>query len=268
MNNMKKEIFTGTINGKQYNDFTQFSKDLGNTEDFKSVNFSLKNIECDEQPETDCKCTNCQKEIDMEDLTPEQKAKVQHLDNMLNEIFGQSMTDIFGSFLKAFQEDKIIKPVEKHEDEPTQDNVHFMSYDEIVEKYVLPETTYKFTGGAQDEYELDKFDRHLQKLVVEFAQDEWDDDVDVDALKNMFINLIDKYNKQIESFEESLHLLDEKIADLETIIDLKKKYPALNSSEEETYYDYSTTDFDKTTNHESYVRLLVEYYKELLKYIK
>lgn len=268
MNNMKKEIFTGTINGKQYNDLTQFSKDLGNTENFNSVNFSLENIECDEHPETDCKCTNCQKEIDMEDLTPEQKAKVQHLDNMLKEIFGKSMTDIFGGFLKAVQADKILKPVEKNKDAPVQDDVHFMSQEEIVQKYVLPETTYKFTGGAQDEYELDKFDKYLQKLVVEFAMDEWDDDVDADALKNTFIKLIDKYNKRIESFEESLDLLDEQIADLETIIDLKKKYPVLNCKEERTHYDYSTTEFDKTTNYVSYARLRAEYYRELLKYIK
>lgn len=267
---MKKRIFSGSINGKNYEDRTQFIRDLNAASELTSVSYNEQEVNVDDEtPNTECKCKNCQKEIDVTDLTDAQKEKVKAIDNMFKDIFGVGMTDVFGGFLKAVQADKLLKPVENKQtntDETENDDIHFMSQDELINKYVFPETSYKFDGSARDEYELDKFDKHLNDLTEDFCEEEWDENVDDEYVKDTFTNEIDKLTKQIESIEKKTRTIDEKLSDLENIIEIKKRHGFDYVKEDELYEEY-TKQFDILCNYESYKRLLVEYYKELLKYI-
>lgn len=264
---MKKLVFNGSINGKNYTDRSQFIEDLKTAKELKSVSYNEEEVDVCEAPDTECKCKKCQKEIDMTDLTPAQKEQVKALDDMFKDIFGKGMNDIFGGFLKATQASNLLTYAdEKQTDEEPEEDIHFMSQDELLEKYVLPETTYKFTGEARDECELDKFDKHLQSLVSEFGEEEWDENVDCEFIKDALSDEINKLSKQIDSVEKRTRSIDEKIADLEAILEIKKRHGFDYVKEDELYEEY-TKQFDILYNYESYKRLLVEYYKELLKMI-
>ena len=257
MTKKSEQKFTGKINGVTYANWEEFQKALESMtkEEIRSIEYQDYQIDVNEN-EAVVKKQN----------TPEYD---------LNALFAE----LFGAFFGALVGHNRLKPVEqpvdendnqkvcaKVQEEPIQpkEEVKKVEVDELVSKYLFNETTYEFTGGEEDEFELDKFDRFLQKKLDEFKQVDFSTRAD-DELSDFLLDLrvpfmarVKEVAASINEEDDDLRELDGQMANLENCININSVC-GFDTKVVQEKYEAVQHDFDVMQNIQNYHRLLRQY---------
>lgn len=265
MTKKSEQKFTGKINGVTYTNWEDFQKALESMTKKENRSIEYQDYQVD---------VNENEAVVKKQTTPEYD---------LNILFAE----LLGSFLGALAGHNRLKPVEqptnandnqkayaKVQEEPITQakEVKKVEVDELVSKYLFNETTYEFTGGEEDEFELDKFDSFLQKKLEEFKQ------VDFSArsgdelsdflldLRVPFMARIKEVAASINEEDEDLKELDVQMANLENCINANATCgfdtTVINEKYEEVQHD-----FDVMQNVQNYHRLLKQYLTHVINHI-
>lgn len=258
MTKKSEQKFTGKINGVTYANWEDFQKALESMtkEEIRSIEYQDYQIDVNEN-ETVVKKQETTSEYD------------------LNTLF----TEMFNAFFGALAGHNRLKPVEQptdakvHEEQiPQEKEVKKVEVDELVSKYLFNETTYEFTGGEEDEFELDKFDRFLQKKFDEFKQIDFSarkgDDLS-DFLLDLrvpFMARVKEVTASINEEDDDLRELDVQMANLETCINANATCGFDTTVINEKYKEVQH-DFDVMQNVQNYHRLLKQYLTHVINHI-
>ena len=261
-----EQKFTGKINGVSYANWEDFQKALESMtkEEIRSIEYQDYRVDVNENEAV----------VKKQETTPECD---------LNTLFAE----MFNAFFGALVGHNRLKPVEqpkntndnqkayaKVQEEPiTQPKeVKKVEVDELVSKYIFNETTYEFTGGEEDEFELDKFDRFLQKKFDEFKQVDFStrkgDDLS-DFLLDLrvpFMNRVKEVSASINEEDEDLKELDVQMANLENCINANTTC-GFDTTAINEKYESVQHDFDVLQNVQNYHRLLKQYLTKIINYI-
>lgn len=273
MTKKSEQKFTGKINGVTYANWEDFQKALESMtkEEIRSIEYQDYQVDINENEAVVKKQT-----------TPEYD---------LNTLFAE----LLGSFLGALAGHNRLKPVEqptnandnqkayakvqeepitqaKEEPAPQEKEIKKVEVDELVSKYLFNETTYEFTGGEEDEFELDKFDRFLQKKLEDFKQVDFSarkgDDLS-DFLLDLrvpFMARVKEVSASINEEDDDLKELDVQMANLENCINANTTCgfdtTVINEKYEEVQHD-----FDVMQNVQNYHRLLKQYLTRVINHI-
>ena len=265
MTKKTEQKFTGKINGVSYANWEDFQKALESMtkEEIRSIEYQDYQVEVNDNEAVVKKLP-----------TPEYD---------LNTLFAE----MFGAFFGALVGHNRLKPVEqptnendnqkayaKVQEEPIQpkEDVKKVEVDELVSKYLFNETTYEFTGGEEDEFELDKFDRFLQKKLDEFKQVDFSTrkgDVLSDFLLDLrvpFMNRVKEVSASINEEDDNLKELDVQMANLETCINANTVC-GFDTTVINEKYESVQHDFDVMQNVQNYHRLLKQYLTHVINHI-
>lgn len=242
---MKKTIFKGELNGVEFTDEVEFNKVLKNTkeEDIKSVSVKKETVETDNE--------NDEKPVE----NPVENQKSDDVIDTYSSLFKQ----LFNSWKDIFSDTET-----KETKKSIEEKQAVTTAKELLDKYLFKPTTYEFTGGDQDEIELDKFDNLLHKKRDEFSE------IDFSKLPieeaDEFIKVITKDYVRVGNAAKEL---ETKLQDYEYKID---KFNALISTCKDLgvkYEDYELQRtglqhrFDIDINKKFYNELLHIYYRDL-----
>lgn len=265
MTKKTEQKFTGKINGVSYANWEDFQKALESMtkEEIRSIEYQDYQVEVNDNEAVVKKLP-----------TPEYD---------LNTLFAE----MFGAFFGALVGHNRLKPVEqptnendnqkayaKVQEEPIQpkEDVKKVEVDELVSKYLFNETTYEFTGGEEDEFELDKFDRFLQKKLDEFKQVDFSTrkgDVLSDFLLDLrvpFMNRVKEVSASINEEDDNLKELDVQMANLENCININSVC-GFDTKVVQEKYESVQHDFDVMQNIQNYHRLLKQYLTQVINHI-
>lgn len=266
MTRKSKQEFTGKINGVTYASWEDFQKALDsmNKEEIHSIEYQNYQVDVNENEEVDKK----------QETTPKYD-------------FNTLFTELFNSFFGALDGYNLLKPVEQStekndnqkaysevNEEPIhqEKDVKKVEVDELVSEYLFNETTYKFTGCEEDEFELDKFDRFLKKKFDEFKHvdfstrsgDELSDFLH--DLRVPFMARIKEVVASIHDEENILKELDLQLANLENCINANTTCGFDTTAINERYENVKH-EFDVTQNVQNYHRLLKQYLTRVINHI-
>lgn len=257
-----EQKFTGKINGVTYATWEDFQKALESMkkEEIHSIEYQDYQVEVNEN-----------EVVVKKQPTPEYD---------LNTLFAE----MFGAFFGALAGHNRLRPVEQPIDkkaalsavvkeepvqpkeEPVQpkEEVKKVEVDELVSEYNFNETTYEFTGGEEDEFELDKFDRFLQKKLDEFKQIDFSTrsgDELSDFLLDLrvpFIARVKDVSASMKQEDDDLKELDVQMANLENCININSVC-GFDTKVVQEKYEAVQHDFDVMQNIQNYHRLLRQY---------
>lgn len=270
MTRKSEQKFTGKINGVTYANWEDFQKALESMtkEEIHSIEYQDYRVDVNEN-----------------------EAIVEKHETAPKYDFDALFTEMFDAFKEALVGHNRLKPVEqptntndnqkayaKVQEEPitqakeepiTQAKV---SVDELVSEYNFNETTYEFTGGEEDEFELDKFDRFLQKKLEKFKQVDFStrkgDDLS-DFLLDLrvpFMNRVKEVSASINEEDDDLKELDAQMANLENCINANKTC-GFDTTAINEKYESVQHDFDVLQNVQNYHRLLKQYLTNVISHI-
>lgn len=265
MTRKSKQKFTGKINGVTYENWEDFQKALESMTKEEIHSIEYQNYQAD---------VNENEEVVKKQPTP-------------NYDFNTLFTELFDAFFGALSGHNRLKPVEQPSDKNDKQKeyaevneepithakeVKKVEVDELVSEYIFNETTYKFTGGEEDEFELDKFDRLLQKKLEDFKQVNFSTRSG-DELSDFLLDLRVPFMARIKEVVASIHdeenilkELDVQMANLETCINANKVCGfdtfAINEK-----YENVKHEFDVTQNVQNYHRLLKHYLTHVINHI-
>ena len=266
MTKKSEQKFTGKINGVSYANWEDFQKALGSMtkEEIRSIEYQDYQIDVNENEAV----------VKKHETTPAYD---------LNTLFAE----MFSAFFGALAGHNHLKPVEQPVDENDNQKVYAkvqeepitqekevkkVEVDELVSEYLFNETTYEFTGGEEDEFELDKFDRFLQKKLDEFKQ------VDFSArsgdelsdflldLRVPFMNRVKEVSSSMKQEDDQLRELDVQMANLETCINANTTC-GFDTKVVQEKYEAVQHEFDVLQNVQNYHRLLRQYLTCLINHI-
>lgn len=261
-----EQKFTGKINGVTYANWENFQKALESMtkEEIHSIEYQDYRIDVNENEAV----------VKKHETTPEYD-------------FNTLFTEMFNAFFGALVGHNRLKPVEqptntndnqkaqaKVQEEPiTQPKeVKKVEVDELVCEYNFSETTYKFTGGEEDEFELDKFDRFLQKKLEKFKQVDFstrsgDELTDfLFDLRAPFMNRVKEVSASINEEDDNLRKLDVQMANLENCINANTTCGFDTTAVNEKYKS-AQHEFDVMQNVQNYHRLLKQYLTNIINHI-
>ena len=266
MTKKSEQKFTGKINGVTYANWEEFQKALESMtkEEIRSIEYQDYQIDVNENEAI----------VKKHEVTPAYD---------LNTLFAE----MFGAFFGALAGHNRLRPLEqpidkndnqkayaKVQEEPIQpkEEVKKVEVDELVSKDIFNETTYEFTGGEEDEFELDKFDRFLQKKLDEFKQidfsarsgDELSDFL-LD-LRTPFMNRVKEVSSSMKQEDDQLRELDVQMANLETCINANTTC-GFDTTVVQEKYEAVQHEFDVLQNVQNYHRLLRQYFTCLINHI-
>lgn len=265
MTRKSEQKFTGKINGVTYANWEDFQKALESMtkEEIHSIEYQDYRVDVNEN-----------EAVVKKQPTPEYD-------------FNTLFTEMFDAFFGALIGHNRLKPVEqptntndnqkaqaKVQEEPiTQPKeVKKVEVDELVSKYIFNETTYEFTGGEEDEFELDKFDRFLQKKLEDFKQVDFSarkgDDLS-DFLLDLrvpFMARVKEVSASISEEDDDLKELDMQLANLENCINANATCGFDTTAVNEKYKSVQH-DFDVMQNMQNYHRLLKQYLTHVINHI-
>lgn len=269
MTKKSEQKFTGKINGVTYANWDEFQKALESMtkEEIRSIEYQDYQVE-----------VNDNEAVVKKQPTPEYD---------LNTLF----VELFGAFFGALAGHNRLKPVEQ----PTDKNDNQKAYakvqeepitqakepitqpkkvevDELVSKYLFNETTYEFTGGEEDEFELDKFDRFLQKKLDDFKQVDFSTRSG-DELSDFLLDLRVPFMARVKEIaasmkqeDDDLRELDVQMANLETCINANTVCGFDTTVVNEKYQSVQH-EFDVMQNIQNYHRLLKQYLTQVINHI-
>lgn len=264
----KMDKFIGTINGVQYTDSKEFFNALQEgweNEMIHSISYSASR-------------TNEPVEKQEPVKEPSNMNSFLDYDKFVQNIFSAFMGALLGHNApvnkRACDPIQPQNPVEKQEPEkhaPENKN-EFFSVDAIVNKYVMKQTTYQFTGTDQDDQELDKFDKYLLDKSIEFQKEDLHLATKecLDAIKGYFTRAMFGAEQGKHDTENRLRDIDEKMAKYEKLIEIQEEIgdevlTEYNNTKER--YSSLTDEFDKVEAEQNYYRLLIEYYTNLVNHL-
>lgn len=263
MTKKSKQKFTGKINGETYATWDEFQKALESMtkEEIHSIEYQDYQIDVNENEAV----------VKKQEIAPEYD---------LNTLFAE----LFGAFFGALADHNRLKPVEQ----PTDKNDNQKAYakvqeepitqvkkvevDELLSKYLFNETTYEFTGGEEDEFELDKFDRFLQKKLDDFKQVDFSTRSG-DELSDFLLDLrvpfmarVKEVSASINEEDDDLKDLDMQMANLENCINANATC-GFDTTVVNEKYEAVQHDFDVMQNVQNYHRLLKQYLTHVINHI-
>lgn len=255
--------FIGTINGVQYTDSKEFFNSL--QEGWK--NGMIHSISYSASRTND----NVEKQEPVKEPS--------NMNNLLD--YDKFVDNIFSAFMGALLGHN--RPVNKRACDPIQtqapveqqkpeNKAEFFSVDAIVNRYLMKQTTYKFTGTEQDDQELDKFDKYLLDMYIDFQKENLHLATKecLDALKGYFTRALFGAEQGNHDTENRLRDIDEKMAKYEKLIEIQEEIgDELSNESNNTKERYSnlTKEFDKVEAEKNYYRLLIEYYTNLVHHL-
>lgn len=247
--------FKGTINGVEYTDKAAFYAALKR---LKHKNQLHVHVEEKNEP--------ANKKQNHEAIS---QARVNY-DQLLTQAFGK----IFASFFDAQKPSFYNKNNEQKEQRPLQEKTAHrspirLSYECILRTYFFKDTTYKFTGGSEDEFHLDKFSGLLKRLQEQIKTE------DLSCLtyqqkKTLYDLTIRNYGQiqeNIETIEQTMYNIDARMASLENILNAYESAKIDKPSEIEHEYAESKKKFDIFQNKVNYYCLLLEHYRNIGPYL-
>lgn len=266
MTKKSEKKFTGKINGVTYATWEDFQKAIESMskEEIRSIEYQDYQIDVNENEAI----------VKKQETTPEYD---------LNTLFAE----MFGAFFGALAGHNRLKPVEqlmdkndnqkayaKVQEEPITQakEVKKVEVDELVSKYLFNETTYEFTGGEEDEFELDKFDRFLKKKFDKFKQ------VDFSArsgdelsdflldLRVPFMARVKEVSNSINRDDDNLRELDVQMANLENCLNANATC-GFDTTVVNERYESVKHEFNIIQNVQNYHRLLKQYLTSVINYI-
>jgi len=247
--------FIAKLNGVEYTDQKSFYDAFRATkpEDIKSV--SVQETTGDEDPKTE-------KPVDKIDVN-------EFLDDLTGcfPTFGALVNAFAKLFSEAQKEPELKKepePEPKKEPEPKLENKY--TGKEIVEAFSFKETSYKFTGGHQDDVELKKFDSLLDKRVTNFKLLSFYQLTEDEKMyiRCEFEKRVNELTKKHEYIHNEMKGLDASIAKYETLIGLMQQLNISVCDEVERPYAEEIKRFDIDAKRVEYYKLLIAYYDELI----
>jgi hypothetical protein len=269
MTKKSEQKFTGKINGVTYANWDEFQKALESMtkEEIRSIEYQDYQVEVNDDEAVVKKLP-----------TPEYD---------LNTLFAE----LFGAFFGALAGHNRLKPVEqptnandnqkayaKVQEEPITQakepitEVKKVEVDELVSKYLFNETTYEFTGGEEDEFELDKFDRFLQKKLDDFKQVDFSTRSG-DELSDFLLDLrvpfmarVKEVSASINEEDDDLKDLDMQMANLENCINANATC-GFDTTVVNEKYESVQHEFDVMQNVQNYHRLLKQYLTGVINHI-
>ena len=258
--------FTGKINGVTYANWEEFQKALESMtkEEIRSIEYQDYQVDVNDNEAVVKKLP-----------TPEYG---------LNTLFAE----LFGAFFGALADHNRLKPVEQPVEQPLDKNDNQKAYakvqeepitevkkvevDELVSKYIFNETTYEFTGGEEDEFELDKFDRFLQKKFDDFQQVDFSTRSG-DELSDFLLDLrvpfmarVKEVSASINREDDNLRDLDMQMANLENCINANATC-GFDTTVVNEKYESVKHEFDVIQNVQNYHRLLKQYLTHVINHI-
>lgn len=270
MTKKSEQKFTGKINGVTYANWEDFQKALEsmNKEEIHSIEYQDYRVDVNEN-----------------------EAVVKKHETAPKYDFDTLFTEMFDAFFGALVGHNRLQPVEQptnandnqkayakvQEEQITQakepiTEVKKVEVDELVSKYLFNETTYEFTGGEEDEFELDKFDRFLQKKIDEFKQVDFStrkgDDLS-DFLLDLrvpFMNRVKEVTASINEEDDNFRELDVQMANLENCINANATC-GFDTTAVNEKYESVKHDFDVLQNVQNYHRLLKQYLTNVISHI-
>lgn len=265
MTKKSEKKFTGKINGVTYANWDEFQKALESMtkEEIHSIEYQDYQIDVNEN-----------EAIVKKQPTPEYD---------LNTLFAELVGAFFGALVGHNRLKQVEQPVDKNDnqkayakvqEEPIQpkEEVKKVEVDELVSKYLFNETTYEFTGGEEDEFELDKFDRFLQKKFDDFKQVDFSTRSG-DELSDFLLDLripfmarVKEVAASISEEDDDLRDLDMQMANLENCINANTTC-GFDTTVVNEKYETVKHDFDVMQNVQNYHRLLKQYLTHVINHI-
>jgi len=236
---MKKTVFKGELNGVEFTDEAEFNKVLKHTkeEDVKSV--SVKKEVIEETAE------------DSETNGEAKEEKIADFSTLFKQVF-DSWKDIFSNIPDAETQKKVEQKFTP------------MSVQEVLDNFLFKPTTYEFTGGEQDEIELDKFDSLLHKKRIEFSAVDnsgftyEDEEEIIKAITKEYVR-VGKLVKDIETeLKDYEYKIDKFIEVISACKELNINYKDYELQQAELQHK-----FDVEINRKFYNELLHIYYRDL-----
>lgn len=259
----KMDKFIGTINGVQYTDSKEFFNALQkewNNNSIQSIEYSASRTnEHVEKQEPVKEPSNMNSPLDYDKF----------FDNIFSAFMGALLGHNRPVNKRVCDPIQTQAPVEKQEPENKNE---FFSVDAIVNKYVMKQTTYQFTGTEQDDQELDKFDKYLLDKYIEFQKEDLHLATKecLDAIKGYFARALFAAEQGKHDTENRLRDIDEKMARYEKLIEIQEEIgDELTQEKNSTKERYSslTNEFDRVEAEQNYYRLLIEYYTNLVNHL-
>lgn len=274
MTRKSEQKFTGKINGVTYENWEDFQKALESMkkEEIHSIEYQDYHVDVNENEAV----------VQKNETTPKYD-----FDTLFKEMFDAFFGSLIGhnrlktieqlanANQKAYakvQEEQITEAKVQEEQITEAKEVKKVEVDELVSKYNFNETTYEFTGGEEDEFELDKFDRFLQKKLEDFKQVDFStrkgDDLS-DFLLDLrvpFMNRVKEVSASINEEDEDLKELDVQMANLENCINANTTC-GFDTTAINEKYESVQHDFDVLQNVQNYHRLLKQYLTRVINHI-
>lgn len=274
MTRKSEQKFTGKINGVTYSNWEDFQKALESMkkEEIHSIEYQDYRVDVNENEAV----------VQKNETTPKYD-----FDTLFKEMFDAFFGALVGhnrlkpveqlanANQKAYakvQEEQIPQAKEQEEPITQPEDVKKVEVDELVSEYNFNETTYEFTGGEEDEFELDKFDRFLQKKLEKFKQVDFStrkgDDLS-DFLLDLrvpFMNRVKEVSASINEEDEDLKDLDVQMANLENCINANTTC-GFDTTAINEKYESVQHDFDVLQNVQNYHRLLKQYLTNVISHI-
>ena len=263
MTKKSEQKFTGKINGVSYANWDEFQKALESMtkEEIRSIEYQDYQVEVNDNEAVVKKLP-----------TPEYD---------LNTLFAEMFGAFFGALAGHNRLQPVEQPVDKKaalsavvQEEPDQpkEEVKKVEVDELVSKYLFNETTYEFTGGEEDEFELDKFDRFLQKKFEDFKQVDFSTRSG-DELSDFLLDLrvpfmarVKEVAGSINREDDNLKDLDMQMANLENCINANATC-GFDTTVVNEKYKAVQHEFDVMQNVQNYHRLLKQYLTGVINHI-
>lgn len=270
MTKKSEQKFTGKINGVTYANWEDFQKALESMtkEEIHSIEYQDYRVDVNENEAV----------VKRYEIAPKYD-----FDALFNELFDAFKEALVGhNRLKPVEQPtnandnqkayakKQEEPITQAKEEPiTQAKV---SVDELVSEYNFNETTYEFTGGEEDEFELDKFDRFLQKKLENFKQVDFStrsgDELTnfLFDLRTHFMNRVKEVSASISKEDDKLKEIDVQMANLENCINANTAC-GFDTSAIEERFETVKREFDVLQNVQNYHRLLKQYLTGVINHI-
>lgn len=266
--------FKGTINGVEYTDRKSFFEALRNTKNNGKYNVTLSEERNDgalkEAPVTTRQIAE----------RPENQREVNL--NEYNEVFNK-LGGFFISFLKAqnpalynklakaakeLTEQEQRKQMPYRAPQPSNDTPAYpgssVEFHRILEKYFFKETTYTFTGGAEDSFNLDRFADLLANRAKEIRTEKIGlNKAQKRVLYTRTLSEFSRITKAIGQIDDSLVVTDRQLAGLEKVLNSYKEINYPIPTDIKTSYDEQKHAFDVLQNRKHYYQLLLEHYRNI-----
>lgn len=269
--------FKGTINGVEYTDRKAFFDALRTTRSNGKYNVTIQEARND--------ADGALKEAPVSTrrvIGPKFEDKPQAPANNYDELFNK-LGGFFISFLRAQNPalyNKLAAAAQESAEKERKEQIAYRNpqretaepfyqgssaeFHRILAKYFFKDTTYVFTGGAEDAFHLDRFAGLLNSRAKEIVNEKMNlNKAQKKVLYNRTLSEFVRIQKEIGTIDDTLTVTDRQLAGLEKVIASYREINFKVPSEITTSYEEQKHAFDALRNRKSYYQLLLEHYRNI-----